>query len=207
MKLYTNIFLLLMLFVCSQQVAAQSTDALISKANKKYKELDFQGAIELYEQALKKETKPAALFKLPECYRRVGNYIKAENWYAQAAQHPEAPTEIFFYLGLCQLSNDKLEDASANFKKFKELESAQLRAHNMIHATNEELRKEFMNAGGLYDIVYLPQLNTKYDDFGANFFGTGLIFSTDRDTSKITAYRGSWLLKPYVQSYFVEANL
>ncbi len=207
MKLNYNILVIFMLLFCGQQLHAQTADALISKANKKYKELDFQGAIDLYSQALSKETKPQALFKISECYRRIGNYIQAENWYEKAAQHPEAPTEIFFYLGLCQLSNEKVEEAEANFKKFKELESAQLRAHNLLNAVKPEYRKELMNAGALYDIVSLPQLNTKYDDFGVTFFGDGIVFSSDRDTSKISSYRGSWLLKPYIQSYYASAEL
>lgn len=207
MKLYSKIILLLAFSFTTQLVVAQSADALISKANKKYKDLDFPGAIALYKQALQKETKPVALFKLPECYRRVGNYIQAEHWYAKAAEHPAAPTSIFFYLGICQLSNDKIGEAKANFQKFKELESAELRAHNLINACKPELRAEYKSAGGLYDIVSLPQLNTKYDDLGVVFFDDGIVFSSDRDTTKITSYRGSWMLKPYIQSYYASTNL
>lgn len=207
MKLYAKISLLLVFCLLSAVASAQSVASLMSKAEKKYKDFDYNGAIELYEQILAKETKPKALFRLPELYRRTGNYIKAEFWYAKATQHPEAPTSMLFYLGLCQLSNDKVDEARGSFQQFKELESAELRAHNLINACKPEMRQEYMNAGALYDIVPLPQLNTKYDDLGANFFGDGLVFSSDRDTAKITGYRGTWIFKPYVQSYYVDAIL
>jgi len=207
MRFCSKIVLLFILLFVVEHSYAQSVDALIKKADKKLDELDYQGAIALYEEALEKEIKPQALFKLPECYRRVGNYTKAEFWYAKAAQHPEAPVKMFFYLGLCKLSNDKVEEALPHFEKFKELESAQLRAHNLINACKPEMRSEFMNAGALYDIVRLPQLNTKYDDLGATFFDDGVTFSSDRDTAKISSYRGAWMLKPYVQSYYVETTL
>jgi len=59
----------------------------------------------------------------------------------------------------------------------------------------------------LYDVAVVPNVNTPYDDFGATIFGKGIMYSSDRDTVKQTALRGSWLYKPYVQTYFVEAEL
>ena len=107
MKLHPHIVVLLILCMSASQLSAQTADALINKANKKYKELEFQEAIELYEQALKKETKTAALFALPDCYRKVGNHLKAGQWYAKAAEHPEAPADVYYYYGLSLMSNDK----------------------------------------------------------------------------------------------------
>lgn len=208
MKLTSHIAAFLwFFFVSSSLVFAQSTDALINKANKKYRELNFQEAIELYEQALSKETKPAALFALPDCYRKVGNHFKAGQWYARAADHPEAPAEIFYYYGLSLMSNDKFEEAQAQFEKFRSMESAQLRGHNMMIACKPEVHKDLLNAGALYDVEPVANLNTKYDDFGATFFDDGLLISSDRDTGKVSAYRGSWLYRPFVQTYFVQAEM
>ncbi|BDS14057.1 flagellar motor protein MotB [Aureispira anguillae] len=207
MKLHSHIVVLLILCMSVSQLSAQTADALINKANKKYKELDFQEAIDLYEQALKKETKPAALFALPNCYRKIGNYLKAGQWYAKAAEHPEAPSEIFYYYGLSLMANDKFEEAESQFTKFREMESAQLRGHNMLIACKPEVHKDLLNAGALYDVEVVPNINTPYDDFGAVFFGKGVLFSSDRDTTKVSSYRGSWLYKPFIQSYFITATM
>lgn len=205
MKLHPYIIALLLLWASA--ATAQSADVLINKANKKYKNLEFQEAIALYEQALKKELKPAALFALAEAYRKVGNHIKAGQWYAKAAQHPEAPNEIFYYYGLSLMANDQFEEAEAQFHKFRELETAQLRAHNMMIAVKPNVHKDIMNAGALYDVEPVHEFNTPYDDIGAIFFDDGVVFSSDRDTTKINSLRGSWLYKPYVQSYFVTAEM
>ena len=207
MKLHQHIVVLLVLFLSAHQLTAQSTDALINKANKKYKDLEFQEAIELYEQALKKETKPAALFALPDCYRKVGNYFKAGQWYAKAVEHPEAPAEVFYYHGLTLMANDKFEEAKPYFEKFREMESAQLRGFNMLNACDPETHKDLLNAGALFDVELAPKINTPYDDFGAVMFGKGIMFSSDRDTTKVSSHRGSWLYKPYIQTYFVEAKM
>ena len=137
----------------SFQFSAQTTDALINKARKLQKNLEFQEAIDLYEQALSKETKPEALFALPNCYRMVGNHLKAGEWYAKAAEHPEAPSDVFFYYGLMLMSNDKFEDAGAQFAKFKEKDNAQLRGLNLVKACTADVRKDLLNAG-LY-LMYL----------------------------------------------------
>ena len=169
MQLGPHIVVLLMLCF-SFQLSAQSTDALINKAQKLQKNLAFQEAIDLYEQVLSKETKPEALFALPECYRLVGNHLKAGEWYAKAAEHPEAPSEIFFYHGLMLMSNDKFEDAGAQFAKFKEKDNAQLRGLNLVKACQPDVRKDLLNAGALFDVSLVPNVNTRFDDFGASFF-------------------------------------
>lgn len=207
MKLHPYIVVLLLLIGGVYGATAQTADALINKANKKYKSLEFQEAIELYEQALKKELRPVALFALAEAYRKTGNHIKAGEWYAKAAQHPEAPTEIFYYYGLSLMANDQFEEAEAQFNKFRELESAQLRAHNMMIAVKPNVHQDILNAGALYDVEPVREFNTPYDDIGATFFDDGVLFSSDRDTTKITRLRGSWLYKPFVQSYFATAEM
>jgi hypothetical protein len=206
MQLRPHIVVLLMLCL-SFQLSAQTTDALINKARKLQKNLEFQEAIDLYEQALSKETKPEALFALPNCYRMVGNHLKAGEWYAKAAEHPEAPSDIFFYYGLMLMSNDKYEEAGAQFAKFKEKDNAQLRGLNLVKACAADVRKDLLNAGALFDVSPVPNVNTRYDDFGASFFGKNLLYSSDRDTGKVTGHRGSWLYKPFIQTYLVERTL
>lgn len=206
MKLH--LYLITLLFVGSTLiVSAQTADALINKANKKAKALEFQEAISLYEQALKKELKPAALFALPDLYRKVGNYFQAGQWYAKAAEHPEATADIFYYYGLSLIANDKFEEAEAQFRKFREMETAQLRGHNMMIAVQPNVHQDFLNAGALYDVAPVKEMNTPYDDIGAVFYDDGVVFSSDRDTTKITSHRGSWLYKPYIQSYFMTAEM
>ncbi len=207
MKSHLYTVVIFILCISANQLSAQSVDAIIKKANKEKQNLAFQEAIELYEQALTKEIKPDALFALPDCYRRVGNHLKADEWYAKAAEHPEAPSDIFFYYGMSLLSNEKMDEARAMFSKFRDMENAQLRAHNMVKACNTDFHKELLHAGALFDVMPVEQMNTKYDDLGASFFGDDLLFWSDRDTAKISTHRGSWLHKPFIQTYMVPVSV
>ena len=183
---------------------AQS-DNLFSKGLKMQKELDFQGAISIYQQLLEKEKSYPAMSNLAECYRRLGDYTNASRYYAMSAEHENATSDMTYYLGMCQLADDDLASARSSFVAFKKKERAQLRAHNMVAAMKGSNRTEMMNAGSLYDIVELSQLNTKFDDLGACFYDGGIIYFSDMDTSKASSLRGSWMLKPYVKPYFVSA--
>lgn len=186
---------------------ATTAHAQLAKANKMFRELNYRGAADLYEDVLAKKTVPEALFNVAECYRKMGNYRNAEHWYAQAVLHPEATPEMFFYLGMAQLSNGNPKAAKPNFEQYLAGIPEAIRGPHLIKSCNDTVRKELMNAGALYQVKALEELNTKFDDFGANFYGKGILFCSEQDTGSVAKRRSAWTGRPFVDLFYTKARL
>ncbi|MCP4439201.1 MAG: OmpA family protein [Aureispira sp.] len=186
---------------------ATTGHAQLAKANKMFRELNYRGAADLYETVLSKKTVPEALFNVAECYRKMGNYRNAEHWYAQAILHPEATPEMFFYLGMAQLSNGNPQAAKPNFEQYLAGIPEAIRGPKLIAACNDTVRKELMNAGALYQVGPVDALNTKFDDFGATFYGKGILFCSEQDTGTVAKYRSAWTGRPFVDLFYAKARL
>ncbi|WCL80331.1 OmpA family protein [Saprospira sp. CCB-QB6] len=194
------------LALAATSLEAQS--AKLTKANKFYQQLNFRKAIELYENILAKKTEPEALFNLPDCYRRIGDYQKAERWYAKAVLHPEANAELYFYLGLSQLSNNRPQEARVSFEKFRELAPGDLRGPQLIEACNDSLRTLLNNSGALYIVRNVREINTKYDEFGLNTHRKGIVYCAERDTGAAPIFfQSAWTGRPFVDVYYCDRRL
>lgn len=201
-----RVFLALsLLFIGSLGLIAQSAN--LQKANKYYRELNFQKAIPLYEKILQKQMQPQALFNLPDCFRRIGDFQSAEYWYAQAAAHPEANPELHFYLGLMRLSNGKTREARTSFEKFRELEPSDTRSSRLILACTDSVRNDLQNAGLLYQLNPVEELNTPFDEFGVAFFDKGIVFCSERDTGSSAFRRSAWTGRPFVDVFYIPTRL
>jgi len=189
-------------------VSATAQSGKLLRANKMFKELNYQGAITLYESILKKSPEPIALFNLATCYRKVGDTRNAEYWYGRAITHPDATTDMYFYYGLMLLSNEKIDEAKTQFNKFIEKEPGQARGYNLLAACNDTLRQELMNAGILYQIQNIERINSKYDDFGpvmyTNGASKGVLFCSERDTSGAANRKSAWTGRSFVDMYYAK---
>lgn len=179
----------------------------LAQANNLFRRLNYQEAIQLYHEVLKKSQEPEALFNLAECYRKVGDPKNAETWYSQAILHPEATPDMYFYLGQALLANDKLAAAKAQFEKFMELAPDQRRGKNLRAACNDTIRQDLMNAGSLYTIKNLEDVNSRFDDFGVSLFRKGLVFCSERDTAGVANRRSAWTGRSFVGVYFSERRM
>jgi outer membrane protein OmpA-like peptidoglycan-associated protein/tetratricopeptide (TPR) repeat protein len=181
--------------------------AKLNKANQYFRELNFQSAVQLYEQILKKGTKPQALFNLSHSYRRIGDTKKAEYWYAQSILHPECTPEMYVYLAQALLSNNKPIDAKRQLEKFLSLQPTDVRAKNLLRSCNDTVRQELENAGSLYQVKAIEEINTPNDDFGATFYRRGMVFCTEKDTGGAVLRRSGWTGRPFVDMFFTTVRL
>ena len=181
--------------------------AKLQKANKYYRDLNFQQAIPLYESILSKQVVPEALFNLPDCFRRTGRFVEAERWYGQAALHPEAQPIIHYYLGLMRLSNGKPREAKIAFERFRELAPNDTRGPRLLAACSDSVRTDLMNSGALYVVSNVEDLNTPFDEFGVSFYDKGFVFASERDTGYSVLRRSAWTGRPFLDIFYVESRL
>lgn len=191
---------------CGLAVGTLSGQSL-AKANKYFRELNYQRAIGLYESILKKGTQPEALFNLAESYRKVGNSQKAEYWYSQAILHPEATPEMYIYLGQMQLTNNNAFAARRNFEKYLTFSPNDARAKNLLQACADSTRQELLNAGLLYQVKPVEVINTENDDFSPAFHKRGFVFCTEQDTGGAVLRRSAWTGRPFVKRYYTVVRL
>lgn len=191
----------------SHVVVGQQTGRM-SRANKYFRELNYQNAIKLYEKVLSKEVVPEALFNLPECYRKIGDYRKAEVWYAQAVMHPESTPEMHFYYGLSLLSNGNPKAAQASFEKFMELAPGDMRGPQLMMACKDSVRNLLMNSGALYLVRNVKEINTRFDEFSVTKHRKGLVYCAERDTAGgIGLFTSAWTNRPFTDVYYVDNRL
>lgn len=192
---------------CGVASLAWAQNAKLNKANKYFRELNYQGAIELYEQILKKEMKPQALFNLAECYRKIGDTRQAERLYSQSITHPEALPEMYVHLGQALLSNRRPADARRQFEKFLSMQPSDTRAKNLLRACNDTVRLELENAGLLYQVKAIEEINTTNDDFGAAFYKKGIVFASEKDTGGVALRRSAWTGRPFLDLFYTNVRL
>lgn len=198
-------------FICSAALAwssmANAQNSKLLQAERLFQRLNYQEAIEVYHEILKKKQVPEALFHLAESYRKIGDTKNAEVWYSQAILHPEATPEMYFYLGQALLANDKVAAAKTQFEKFRELSPDQRRGINLVKACNDTLRQELMNTGTLYLIKNIEEANSSRDDFGASLYLDGLVFCSERDTAGAAVRRSAWTGRSFVGTYYIDRRL
>ncbi len=197
----------LFILLCWLSFGLAAQNAKLNKANQYFRELNFQSAIPLYEQILKKGVKPQALFNLSHAYRRIGDTKKAEYWYAQSILHPECTPDMYINLAQALLSNNKPIDARRQIEKFLSLQPADVRAKNLLKSCEDTVRQELANAGALYQVKGVDEINTPNDDFGAAFYRRGLVFCTEKDTGGPVLRRSGWTGRPFVDMFFSTVRL
>ena len=203
--IYNILLLWIVVLVSTITIQAQGK---LERANRYQKSLDYQNAIKAYEKVLKKAVVPDALFKLPECYRKIGNYKKAGYWYAQAVMHPEATPEMHLYLGICQLAQENVVDARASFNQFIALAPGDLRGKQLLAACDDSIRTLLQGSGALYVVRNIEEINTRYDEFSVAHHRKGLVYCAERDTAGGAArYTSGWTGRSFTDVYYIDARL
>jgi len=75
-------------------------------------------AIKQYENILKKDESPEALEKIANSYRLIKNYKQAELYYSRLMNQKMLAPSIIFTMGWCFKSNNKIDEAKAEFKAY-----------------------------------------------------------------------------------------
>ena len=197
---FRNFYLLATVLVfLTSSLTAQT--AKLEKAKKMMKELDFQGAIELFTQIDGKTGNAEAKINLAECYRKVGDSQNAEFVYAQVVRLPEAQPIHSLYYGEMLQRNGKCDLAKEWYQKFVTAVPEDARGQYLSKACDyeEELK---VKGVGIYD-VKRGTINSEFDDFGGHFYKDGIIFASERDKGIVSKRTHSWTGQPFLNLFYV----
>lgn len=181
--------------------------AKLAKADKFFKDYDYQQAIEAYLDILDKNDVASAKINIAECYRHVDNWADAEYWYGQVVRLPESKPVHKLYYGMALQSNGKCEQAKQWFDEYTTLVPDDLRGKLLKESCDEVIMDRLLKAGALYKVTNVAQLNTAYDDFGTSYFENGLVFSSERDRGVAIKRQHSWTGQPFLELFFAKTSL
>jgi outer membrane protein OmpA-like peptidoglycan-associated protein len=187
------------LFLSISTLSAQS--GKLDKGKRYMKELNYQGAIELFTAVLAKGDNPEAKINLAECYRKISDSENAEFLYGQVVRLPEAQPIHYLYYGEMLQRNGKCDLAKEWYAKFNTAVPEDVRGQYMSKACDYE--QELKTKGVDIYTVQRATFNSNVDDFGATMYKNGIVFASERDKGIVVKRVHSWTGEPFLNLYFV----
>ncbi len=194
--------LLLVMFVSILSTSAFAQATKLKKAQKYMDDLNYVGAIELYNQILDNSDNSEAKINIAECYRKISDSENAEFWYGQVVRLPEAESLHYLYFGQALQRNGKCDLAKEWYQKFIDANPDDIRGQYLARACDYEEELMIKN-GGVYEITHLD-FNSNLDDFSPAYHKDGLIFSSERDRGSAVSRMHSWTGNPFLDLYYVD---
>ncbi len=187
------------LFLSISTLSAQS--GKLDKGKRYMKELNYQGAIELFTAVLAKGDNPEAKINLAECYRKISDSENAEFLYGQVVRLPEAQPIHYLYYGEMLQRNGKCDLAKEWYAKFNTAVPEDVRGQYMSKACDYE--QELKTKGVDIYTVQRATFNSDVDDFGATMYKDGIVFASERDKGVAFKRAHSWTGRPFLELYYV----
>ena len=164
--------------------------------------LDYIGAIELYNQILQSHDDATAKINLAEAYRKINDTPNAEFWYGQVVRLPQAEPIHKLYYGMMLQRNGKCDIAREWYQQYVDLTPSDQRGRYLLNACDYE--DELMSkSAGIYEVKNCS-FNSRSDDFSPYFYKAGLAFSSERDTNPIIRRTTAWTGNPFLEIYFID---
>ena len=188
-------------FACNVSTAQFSK---MKRAKQHMDALNYQEAIQVYNEILQKGDDSEAKVNIAECYRKVNDTENSEYWYGQVVRLPESKAVHKLYYGQMLQRNGKCDLAKEWYQKYVEEAPEDMRGQYLLKACDYETELRTKNAG-IYEITNVS-FNSNLDDFGPSFYGDGLIFASERDKGTAIKRSHGWTGNPFLELYFLKAE-
>jgi peptidoglycan-associated lipoprotein len=176
----------MLITVSSTEVTAQKRKA--ERAYSSFSAGEYFDAIDQFKDAYSKTKKAdknsrtELVFMIAECYRMINDPKNAETWYKLSVKSSYSKPEAQYWLAESLKKNGKYQQATDEFKKYKQVAPSDARADQEIRAC--ELAIEWLRNPEAYKVEELKDINSKESDFspayGRDDFGL-IYFTSSRD--------------------------
>ena len=173
----------------------------VLRGDKKFDRYDFVDAQSVYLRVAEKGYESAELFhKLGDSYYLNAQYDEAVNWYGKLAEkYPDSLTTEFYFRYATSLKAIKdYEKADAMMATFFEIKNDDSRAQ--LYDKNKDYLETIASRKRNYEVERL-NINTSYSDFGPVIHDEKLIFSSTRDTGRLSKRIHKWNDQPFLDLY------
>jgi outer membrane protein OmpA-like peptidoglycan-associated protein/tetratricopeptide (TPR) repeat protein len=194
------ILALLLCIIASSSAFAQFSK--VKRARMYMEELNYMGAIELYNQILDKDDNPEAKINIAEAYRKVNDSENAEYWYGQVVQLADSEPIHKLYYGQMLQRNGKCDLAKEWYQAYVDAVPEDQRGQYLVQACDYEDELRTKNAG-IYEIVHVD-FNSNLDDFSPAYYDDGLVFASERDKGIAIVRTTEWTGNPFNELFQVK---
>ncbi|MBC7486246.1 MAG: PD40 domain-containing protein [Cytophagaceae bacterium] len=175
------LFLVAIILICSSQLFAQKTSKHLERGNAYFEVRYYAKAIPEYEKYLRSTKLAAIELKLADCYRKVGQYEKAEDVYASyfaKQKHKVNDSLIIRYADVLK-KQEKYAEAKAEYE--------QLSANCYHKAQCIAACDSFLNSShsSECEIENMSKINSIHSDIAPVVYKNGLVFSSNREETMI----------------------
>jgi outer membrane protein OmpA-like peptidoglycan-associated protein/tetratricopeptide (TPR) repeat protein len=191
-----------LLLFCLIATVSYGQAAKMKQAQQKMDNLDYMGAIELYNLILEDHDEAQAKINLAEAYRKINDTPNAEYWYGQVVRLPQSEPIHKLYYGMMLQRNGKCDIAREWYQQYVDLVPGDQRGQYLLRACDYE--EELMSkSAGIYEVNQC-EFNSNSDDFSPQFYKAGLVFTSERDTNPIIRRISTWTGKPFLELYYLD---
>lgn len=180
----------------------------LKKADALFEEMAYADAAKAYEAYLKDAKKPGITTtkRIADTYFYTNNFAKAADWYEKVLKMPGASTDEVHYrryvLSLRALKRYDEADALvgqklASKKNKKDLERFKKQKNQLDSITRITSKFEIRN---------VEEINSPLTEFGTTFFGSKIIYSSAKDTTKFGGKTYKYNNQPYLELYIADVD-
>ena len=176
-------------------------DRKSKKAEANFNSYAYADAIESYESLVEKGYTSEDIYKnLGNAQYQNANYRAASDWYRRLFELGDAEIEADYLYKYAQAlkSTGKYEESDQWMQKFESAKSNDRRA--IKFADNPDYLNDIEANSGRYDIENLA-INSSDSDFAPSLKEKDLVFSSARNTSRISKIIHEWNNKPFLNLY------
>ncbi|WP_394757936.1 OmpA family protein [Flavobacterium sp.] len=190
-------------FLSFSSILAQK--AKIESADKKYNDLAYINAIEIYQKVAEKGYKSVDLFqKLGNANYFNANLSEAAKWYGQLFNlGEEVDKEYYYRYSLCLKSIGDYKKAEDYLYQFSQKSGADVRAS--IYKANQNYISEIKANSGRFKIEDAG-INTVYSDYGAALNKDKFVYTSARDTSGASSRKHTWTGQSFSNLFTSQIN-
>jgi outer membrane protein OmpA-like peptidoglycan-associated protein len=175
-------------------------DALLSRAEKSYRNFSYAKAIETYELAFRKDASSIAHARqLADSYWNLRDTRNAERWYAVVASSSQAiPEDLYRYAELLRVSG-QFEDSDLWMRRYARMVPADSRV--VLKENAVEKIGQLLDGQGLTHKVIPVQFNSSHADIAPFVHRNTIMFASSRTDQFTSRHVHSWNDQPFLNLF------
>ncbi|MGB3947538.1 MAG: carboxypeptidase regulatory-like domain-containing protein [Bacteroidia bacterium] len=152
--------------------------AQLDKANKHFENGEYNKAIEIYKNILKKEENLEALENIANAYRLIRNFNEAEGYFDQLIKKGSTTPVNNFYYGIVLKANGKTDEAKQQFKEYAKIAPNDKKVELYIKSC--DIQKSLEKKAKQYSVAPENKINSESSEFCPVFYKDNLVYVSDK---------------------------